>query len=439
MAATALLQNSNLHFTSDGSTELFRMVPSANTISFQGADSSTSVTLAGLANPSQNSQAANKAYVDAQITSNLNGIAWKEPVRCASTANVALASACAAGSVIDGVTLAAGDRVLIKAQTSASENGIYVAAASGAPSRSADCDEASDFRAASVFVEEGTANADKAYNQTAEGITVGSTANTWVAFSSNVFNGGDGLSLANNTFSLNVDNSTVEINNDIARVKASGITDNELADSAVTSAKMAGASVTAAKMANNAVTTAKITDGNVTEAKLASDAVSTAKIADANVTSAKLADDACSEAKILDGAVTSNKISASAVGESQIADSSVTTNKIGTLTSLTIAGNCNATAFVASSDENLKQNISDMEANQCLGQVLGWCPKKYEFKAEPGKDRFGVLAQELQKTNPELVYQKEDGMLAVNYMDMTAYFIGAIHDLQSRLLSVETR
>jgi hypothetical protein len=67
--------------------------------------------------------------------------------------------------------------------------------------------------------------ADKAYNQTAESITPGTSSNTWVAFSSNIFTGGDGLSFNNNIFSLNVDDSTVEIVSDIARVKASGITD----------------------------------------------------------------------------------------------------------------------------------------------------------------------------------------------------------------------
>lgn len=434
--ATSVLQNSNLHFTSDGSTELFRMVPTANTLSLQGADSNTKCSLDGIADPTKANEAANKKYVDAQIASNLNGIAWKQPVRAASTANVVLATGCANGSSLDGVTLATGDRVLLKDQTTASENGIYVVAASGAPNRSEDCDDASDFRAASVFVEEGSANADKAWNQTAESVNPGTSANTWVTFSSNVFSGGDGLSLANNIFSLNVDNSTVEINNDIARVKASGITANELANSACTSDKIANAAVANAKLANNAVTTAKITDGNVTDAKLASDSVSTAKIVDANVTTAKIADDACTEAKINDGAVTSSKIGAAAVGESQIADSSVTTNKIGTLTSLTINGNCNATTFVASSDRSLKQEIMELECNGCLEQVMEWAPKRYEFKEEPGKQRYGVIAQELQESCPELVYEK-DGKLAVNYLDMVAHLIGACQALQARVAALE--
>ena len=62
-----------------------------------------------------------------------------------------------------------------------------------------------------------------------------------------------------------------------------------------------------------------------------------------------------------------------------------------------------------------------------------------EFISEPGVERLGVIAQELQKTNPELVVQKEDGKLAVNYMDMSAYFIGAIQDIQARLLNQEAK
>jgi len=438
--STALLQNNNLHFTSDGSTKLFQLVPkAAGVVKFEGAAASDMIQIENLKAPTKSDGAANKEYVDAQISSNLNGIAWKQPVRAASSADVSLSTGCANGSVLDGVTLVTGDRVLLKDQSSPSENGIYVVAASGAPSRSEDCDEMSHFRAASVFVEEGTVAADKAYNQTAESVTPGTTGNVWVAFSSNIFTGGDGLSFNNNIFSLNVDDSTVEIVSDIARVKAAGITDNELATAACTSDKLASASVTDAKLASNSVTTLKITDGNVTGVKLAGDSISTSKIVDANVTTAKLADDACTEDKIADAAVTSSKISAAAVGETQIADASITTNKIGTLTSLTVSGNANATAFVASSDRTLKMNISPLEANQCLGTVCQWSAKKYEFISEPGLDRYGVIAQELQATNPELVVQKEDGKLAVNYMDMSAYFIGAIQDLQARLLNQEAK
>lgn len=107
--------------------------------------------------------------------------AWKEPCRVATTAAITLATGLEAGDTIDGVTLAAGDRVLVKDQSSAAENGIYVVAASGAPSRAADADAGSELVNAVVAVSAGTANADSIWMCTANAtITVGSTSLPWV-------------------------------------------------------------------------------------------------------------------------------------------------------------------------------------------------------------------------------------------------------------------
>ena len=73
----------------------------------------------------------------------VNGLSWKQPVRVASTANVAIATGLENGDSIDGVTLATGNRVLLKNQTAPEENGIYVVVASGAASRSSDMDSLS--------------------------------------------------------------------------------------------------------------------------------------------------------------------------------------------------------------------------------------------------------------------------------------------------------
>lgn len=116
--------------------------------------------------------------------------AYKEPVRAASTANGVLASAFENGDSLDGVTLATGDRILIKNQTTASENGIYTVNASGAPARATDFDENAEVvSGALVVVQEGTANADKLFELTTDGtITVGSTNLTF----SEVGEGGGG-------------------------------------------------------------------------------------------------------------------------------------------------------------------------------------------------------------------------------------------------------
>lgn len=101
------------------------------------------------------------------------GIDAKPSVRAASTANVTVASGLINGSTMDGVTLATGDRVLLKNQSTASENGVYIVAASGAASRATDTLTPNS----TWFVEEGTAAGDTAWWITNNGaITPGSTS-----------------------------------------------------------------------------------------------------------------------------------------------------------------------------------------------------------------------------------------------------------------------
>jgi hypothetical protein len=92
-----------------------------------------------------------------------------------------LASSFENGDAIDGVTLATGDRILVKNQSDGTENGIYVVAASGAPTRATDADAGSELAGATVIVREGTTNADQGFTCTNDGtITLGSTALAFV-------------------------------------------------------------------------------------------------------------------------------------------------------------------------------------------------------------------------------------------------------------------
>lgn len=90
----------------------------------------------------------------------------KADVRAASTANGALATAFENGDTLDGVTLATGDRILLKDQSTGAENGIYTVNASGAPTRASDMLAASAAAGARMFVQEGTANAERAFRCT---------------------------------------------------------------------------------------------------------------------------------------------------------------------------------------------------------------------------------------------------------------------------------
>lgn len=104
---------------------------------------------------------------------------WKAPVKAATTTNGTLASAYENGDTIDGITLSTGDRILLKNQTTQTENGIYTVNASGAPTRATDADTAAELEGATVVVQRGTANADTVWLQTTDGITLGSSNIVW--------------------------------------------------------------------------------------------------------------------------------------------------------------------------------------------------------------------------------------------------------------------
>lgn len=130
--------------------------------------------------PTLSGDATNKSYVDAAI-SNLNNLFdAKGSVKVATITNGTLSTAFANGQTIDGVTLATNDRILLKNQTTQSENGIYVVNATGSPTRSSDMDLWTEVPGAFIAVEEGTANADTIWLCTAnQGGTINTTAITF--------------------------------------------------------------------------------------------------------------------------------------------------------------------------------------------------------------------------------------------------------------------
>lgn len=152
--------------------------------------------ITGLADPTSAQDAATKAYVDATRS----GLDVKDSVRAATTANITLSGT----QTIDGVSVTTGDRVLVKNQSTASQNGIYVVAA-GSWARATDADSDAEVTPGLfTFVEEGTVNSDSGWVlSTNSTITLGTTALTFAQFSgAGQITAGDGLTKDGNTLNV---------------------------------------------------------------------------------------------------------------------------------------------------------------------------------------------------------------------------------------------
>jgi hypothetical protein len=138
---------------------------------------------------------ANKGYVDAVAS----GLSFKAPALVTTTGNITLSGL----QTIDGVSVSSGDRVLVKNQSNAAQNGIYVAS-SGAWSYASDANTYNDYLSAFLFIEEGTTWAGSAWVCTNQpGGTLGTTPITFVQFSNNAtYTAGTGLTLTGYTFSI---------------------------------------------------------------------------------------------------------------------------------------------------------------------------------------------------------------------------------------------
>ena len=127
----------------------------SNNVSISGG------TITGMGTPSNNTDVSNKSYVDQAIA----GLRNRTVAECASTANVNISNALEAGDTIDGVTLVAGDRVLLKNQSTATENGLYLAVGSGAGAASRDPEHNTldELVGGMIVVNQGSSNNDKIF------------------------------------------------------------------------------------------------------------------------------------------------------------------------------------------------------------------------------------------------------------------------------------
>lgn len=228
-----------LTFTAGGTNTNVNLVPQGS-----GTVDVASKRITSVATPTQTTDAATKGYVDAVKT----GLDPKDSVRLATTAELDAVydngtsgvgatltnNGTQAALQLDGVNAALGDRILVKNQTTNPEhNGIYVVTVVGTISTNWVLTRAEDFDSSAeatpgafTFVEEGNTQADNGYVVSTDGvITIGTTGINWVQFSgAGQIIDGAGLLKTGNTLEVRVDNTTVEIDNDIVRVKDAGIT-----------------------------------------------------------------------------------------------------------------------------------------------------------------------------------------------------------------------
>lgn len=142
---------------------------------FSDLDFNSSARIVNLPDPTLSQHPATKAYVDSAV----EGLAWKDSVRVASVANITLSGP---GATIDGVTMVANDRVLVKDQSTQSQNGLYIwNGAAVSMTRAADASTFAELEQAVVTVEEGT-SAGSTFRQTQVNGTIDTNNIIWASF-----------------------------------------------------------------------------------------------------------------------------------------------------------------------------------------------------------------------------------------------------------------
>ncbi len=166
-----------------------------------GSVSLNSQTITNVADPVNAQDAATKGFVEATS----QGLDVKDSCVAATTGNITISTALNNGDTLDGVTLSTNDRVLVKDQSTASQNGIYIVGSS--PARADDLAAGADAAGMFTFVEQGTVNADNGFVCTSNkgSAVVGTNNLTYAQFSgAGQITAGDGLDKSGNTLSVDL-------------------------------------------------------------------------------------------------------------------------------------------------------------------------------------------------------------------------------------------
>jgi len=257
--------------------------------------------------------------------------------------------------------------------------------------------------------------------------------------------GGGGSALA-----ISSDDTTIDTNLGNVRVKPGGIAATQLADSAITSGKLHqsvagdGLSHSSSALSVNVDNTSlalssgavQLKDQGVTASKISSAALGGGLSGGDGTELTVHVDDSSIEISSAKVAVKSGGITTAHVASQAITSAKI--NPTISLQEVSASVQMTAPAFVATSDQRLKQNIIAIDPVDALHEVMHIRPVRYAFKHAPSVERRGVIAQELQSIAPHLVYTVPNGVtnetrLAVNYVDMISGLVGAIQALQKQI------
>lgn len=387
----------------------------ATKITFSGGASSDPIRIANIANPTDNTDAATKQYVDSMAS----GLTVKGPVRVVAMSPVDLATACAEGATLDGITLAFGNRILLAAQTAAVENGVYTVAASGPPSRTVDFPIGYGASGSYVFVDEGTMYADRSFVCTSNRgqDVVGTDALEFVQFGARP-SAMAGLGLvvgAANELDVNVDGSTLNIIGDVVSIKESGVTNVHIAPSTIANDKLVSNDVTV----------------NTDRGLLGGQAVPLGTAMTVQV-----------DHTVIPDLLNPNTFTAVNTFSDATAATSQTTGALVVTGGVGISGDvfCNSTYNM--SDERLKADVTPiLNALEIVDKMRGCTFTWNDHVANEGrvgKPTVGVIAQEVQTAGAELcVIDNPDELLAVDYCKLVPYLIEAVKTLKRKFDDME--
>ena len=403
----------------------------------------TTPQVTGLSDPSGPTDAVNLGFVTLAINNATQGGA----VRAVAVANVTLATL-ADGSVVDGVTLATGDRVLLAGQTNAVQNGVYVLGATGPPVRASNLPTGGHAAALTMVVKEGTLYGDRTFlcvtDSAADVVDTDPLTFTYVAQTLLQAAGGAAASTtalrhddALAALAVRTDNVTVEIDgatNDL-RLKDLGITNAKVADATLANAKLVHPNVTVS------------TGRGLLGGQLIDLGAATTLTPDFTVVPDLAATNTFAAANTFQGAV---HVTATTASTSQTSGGLVVDGGLG------VAGDLYVSNTYNMSDEYLKTNRRVIDnalevVEQMSGQIFTWRPDVAQNQTV-GRvgETVGVIAQEVVKAGAELCVTEtsdtvmmDDGtersLLAVDYPKLVPYLIESVKTLSAEVRTLKRR